>query len=117
MSNDLTQPNDRLFQDIGQLIDAAKQRAAIAVNAELTLLYWQVGTRIQTEVLQGQRAEYGKQVIRTLSQRLTQAYGSGWGDRQLRNCLSFAEQFPDLANRREAPRSPEGERRDESQGR
>jgi hypothetical protein len=96
MTSDLSpQSDDRLFQDIGQLIDAARQRAAVAVNAELTLLYWQVGQRIQTEVLQGQRAEYGKQVIRSLSQRLTQAYGRGWGERQLRNCLRFAEQFPD----------------------
>lgn len=95
MSNDLAKPDERLFQDIGRLIDAAKQRAATAVNAELTLLYWQVGKRIQTEVLQGQRAEYGKQVIRTLSQRLTQAYGRGWGERQLRTCLHFADQFPD----------------------
>lgn len=63
MSNDLAPPDDRLFQDIDQLIDAARQRAAVAVNAELTLLYWQVGQRIQTEVLQGQRAEYGKQII------------------------------------------------------
>ena len=87
---------DGLFKEIRQLIEAAKQRAAIAVNAELTLLYWHIGKRIQTEVLQGQRAEYGKQVIQNLSQRLTQAYGRGWGERQLRNCLHFAEQFPDL---------------------
>ncbi len=86
--------SDQLFQDVGQLIDAAKQRAAVAINAEITLLYWQVG-RIQTEVLQGQRAEYGKQVIRALSQRLTQTYGRGWGERQLRFCLLFAERFPD----------------------
>lgn len=96
VSDELAQSSDLLFQEIGQLIDAAKQRAAAAVNAELTLLYWQVGKRIQTEVLQGQRAEYGKQVIRTLSQQLTQAYGRGWGERQLRNCLYFAERFPDL---------------------
>lgn len=83
MSNDLSQPGDLLFQEIGQLIDAAKHRTA-AINAEITLLYWQVGNRIQIKVLQGQRAEYGKQVILTLSQRLTQAYGKGWGERQLR---------------------------------
>ncbi|NEQ25407.1 MAG: DUF1016 domain-containing protein [Microcoleus sp. SIO2G3] len=67
MSHDLPQQSDRLFQEIGQLIDAAKHRAAAAINAEITLLYWQVGNRIQTEVLQGQRGEYGKQVILTLS--------------------------------------------------
>ena len=85
-----------LFEEIRQLIDAAKQRAAIAVNAELTLLYWHIGKRIQTEVLQGVRAEYGKQVVHSLSQHLTQTYGRGWGERQLRNCSYFAEQFPDL---------------------
>ncbi|MBO3462172.1 DUF1016 N-terminal domain-containing protein [Aetokthonos hydrillicola] len=96
MSNDLTQPtNDLLFQEIRQLIDVARQRAAVAVNAEITLLYWQVGKRIQTEVLQGQRAEYGKQVIVSLSQQLTQTYGKGWSEKQLRHCLHFAETFPD----------------------
>lgn len=95
MSNDLTQSDDLLFQEIGQLIDAAKHRAAAAINAEITLLYWQVGNRIQTEVLQGQRAEYGKQVIPALSKRLTQAYGRGWGERQLRYCILLATVFPD----------------------
>jgi hypothetical protein len=42
-----------LLADIRQLIDAARRRAAATVNAELTLLYWQVGRRIQAEVLGG----------------------------------------------------------------
>lgn len=95
MSNDLTQPSNLLFQEIRQLIDTAKQRAAVAVNAEITLLYWQIGKRIQTEVLQGQRAEYGKQIIVSLSQQLTQTYGKDWSEKQLRHCLHFAETFPD----------------------
>lgn len=95
MSDDLTLPGDRLFQEIIQLIDIAKQRAVVAINAEITLLYWQVGKRIQTEVLQGQRAEYGKQIIVSLSQQLTQTYGRGWSEKQLRHCLHFAETFPD----------------------
>jgi predicted nuclease of restriction endonuclease-like (RecB) superfamily len=81
--------------EIRHLIDAAKQRAAVAINAEITLLYWQVGDRIQTEILQRQRAEYGKQIIATLSQKLTQTYGKGWSEKQLRHCLHFAETFPD----------------------
>jgi len=84
-----------LFSEIRQLIDAAKQRAAVVINAEITLLYWQVGDRIQTEILQRQRAEYGKQIIATLSQKLTQNYGKGWSEKQLRHCLHFAETFPD----------------------
>jgi len=95
MSNDLTQPSDRLFHEIRQLIDTAKQRAAVAINAEITLLYWQVGKRIQTEVLQGQRGEYGKQIIVSLSIQLTQTCGKGWGEKHLRHCLRLAETFPD----------------------
>ena len=59
------------------------------------MLYWQVGDRIQTEILQGQRAEYGKQIVATLSQQLTQTYGKGWSEKQLRHCLHFAQIFPD----------------------
>jgi predicted nuclease of restriction endonuclease-like (RecB) superfamily len=84
-----------LFSEIRQLIDAAKQRAAVAINSEITLLYWQVGDRIQTEILQRQRAEYGKQVITDLSRNLTQTYGKGWSERQLRYCILIAEVFPD----------------------
>ena len=85
---------DGLFEEVRQLIDAARQRAAIAVNAELTLLYWNVGKRIQTEVLKGERGEYGTQLIKSLSRQLTQTYGKGWGEKQLRHCLRFSETFP-----------------------
>ncbi len=83
--------------DIRQLIDNARHRVAMAVNAELTLLYWQIGRRIRTEVLQNQRAEYGKQIIATLAQQLTADYGKGWSEKQLRHCLRIAEIFADEA--------------------
>lgn len=86
-----------LVTEIRQLIDTARQRVAIAINQELSLLYWQVGRRIHTEVLQGQRAEYGKQIVATLAHQLTQAYGKGWSEQQLRHCLRVAESFPDEA--------------------
>jgi predicted nuclease of restriction endonuclease-like (RecB) superfamily len=92
--NDLL-PVEPLFQEIRQLIDGAKQRAAVAINTEITLLYWQIGHRINTEILQGQRAEYGKQIVASLSKQLTQAYGKGWSERQLHYCLLIAEIFPD----------------------
>ncbi len=94
MSDNLIDAGIPLFQEIRQLIDAAKQRAAVAINTEITLLYWQIGHRIQTEILQGQRAEYGKQIIASLSQQLTQAYGKGWSEKHLRHCLRLVETFP-----------------------
>lgn len=88
---------NNLLLDIRQLIAHAQQRAAAAVNAELTLLYWQIGKRIQHEVLQGQRAEYGKQMITKLAEQLTTDYGKGWSEKQLRHCLRLAEVFADEA--------------------
>jgi len=86
-----------LVADIRQLIDSARQRTALAVNAELTLLYWQIGRRIQDEVLKGERAAYGQQIVQTLAAQLTAAYGRGWGEKQIRHCLRAAETFPDEA--------------------
>ena len=84
-----------LIAEVKQLIQSAKQRAVVAVNAELTLLYWQVGKRIVDEVLNGERAEYGKQVIDNLASDLTAAFGKGWNKKQLHHCLRFAETFPE----------------------
>ncbi|MEX3973785.1 DUF1016 N-terminal domain-containing protein [Paraburkholderia caribensis] len=86
-----------LLDEVRRLIDSARERAAVAINAELTLLYWQVGHRVQAEVLRGSRAEYGQQVIRSLARQLTEAYGRGWSDKQLRHCMRLAEVFADEA--------------------
>jgi predicted nuclease of restriction endonuclease-like (RecB) superfamily len=93
--SDLVPSADALLADIRQLIDSARQRAAVAVNTELTMLYWHIGRRIRTETLRGQRAEYGKQVVSTISAHLTREYGKGWAERQIWNCLQLAERFPD----------------------
>lgn len=84
-----------LLADVRHLIDAARQRVASAVNAELTQLYWQIGRRISTELLQGQRAEYGKQAVAELARQLTAEFGKGWSEQQLRHCMRLAEIFAD----------------------
>lgn len=85
-----------LFTEVKQLIQSAKQRAVVAVNVELTLLYWQVGKRIADEVLGGERAEYGKQVMASLARQLTLDYGKGWSKRNLAQMVRFSEVFPDF---------------------
>jgi predicted nuclease of restriction endonuclease-like (RecB) superfamily len=95
LMNKLTATDNPLYNKIKKLIDDARQRVATSVNAELTLLYWQIGKHIQSEVLKGERAEYGKQIIASLSKQLTLAYGKGWSERQLHYCLRIAETFPD----------------------
>lgn len=84
-----------LLADIRRLIDAARQRVAIAVNAELTMLYWRIGRRVDAEVLQGRRAEYGRQVMATLAQQLAMEYGGSFAEKNLRRMTQFAASFPD----------------------
>lgn len=84
-----------LVAEIRQLIDAARTRAAAAVNAELTGLYWQVGRRIHKEVLGSQRAGYGEEIISALSRQLTADYGRGFSAKNLRHMVRFVEAFPD----------------------
>jgi DUF1016 N-terminal domain len=84
-----------LMADLRQLISQARHRAAQSINAELSMLYWQIGQRISTELLQNQRAEYGKQIIPELAKQLTHDFGKGWSARQLQYCLRLADVFPE----------------------
>ena len=88
--------NTELFVEVKDLIQSAKQQAAVAVNAKLTVLYWQVGKRIADEVLKGERAEYGKQVIANLAKDLSLTFGKGWSKRNLAQMVKFSEAFPDF---------------------
>lgn len=87
--------NDTLVADLRQLIDGARHRAAAAVNAELTLLYWQIGDRIHRDILGRQRAGYGEEIVFALGRQLSADYGRGWSARHLRLCIRFAQTYPD----------------------
>jgi predicted nuclease of restriction endonuclease-like (RecB) superfamily len=90
----LSKQNPNLIEELRQLISDARNRVAATVNAELTMLYWQIGTRLRTEVLQNERAEYGEQIVASVSQQLTVDYGNGFGKRNLFRMIKFAELFP-----------------------
>ena len=84
-----------LLGDIRALIEASRQRVASAVNAELTLLFWRSGQRIHTEVLAGQRAGYGEEILPTLAAQLVRDYGRSFADKNLRRMVQFAATFSD----------------------
>lgn len=92
-SNAVAIPN--LLGDIRQLVDAARQQTARAVNSTLVVMYWQIGKRIREDVLGNERAEYGKEIVSALSAELTQEYGRGFDRRNLHYMVRFAELFPD----------------------
>ena len=67
-----------LLADVRTLIDSARGHVAQVVNAGLVRLYWSVGQRIRQDILSEKRAEYGQQIIATLSRQLTRDYGQGF---------------------------------------
>ena len=85
----------KLIADLRELIEAARATVAQAVNAALVALYWQVGTRIRSDVLHNRRAGYGEKILPTLSAILVPEYGQGFSERNLARMIRFAECFPD----------------------
>ena len=85
-----------LLTDIKSLIDIAKTRVAIKVNQEMTLLYWNIGKRIQEDILKSERAEYGEQIILTLSRHLLSEYGRGFSPRNITSMIHFYKCFHDF---------------------
>jgi predicted nuclease of restriction endonuclease-like (RecB) superfamily len=82
--------------DLGKMIEAARLQVAVAANAALTTLYWQIGHRVRTEVLEGRRAEYGVQIVAAVGRQLEARYGRGFGEKNLRRMVQFATVFPDV---------------------
>ena len=83
----------QIYNDVCTIIDGARTRIATYLNTEVCMTNWHIGNRIKTDVLYNQRAEYGKQILKSLSAKLTERYGSGWSEKQLRHCLRIAETF------------------------
>ncbi len=83
-----------LFAAVCRLVDESKIAIAVAVNQRLTLLHWNIGKMIKSEILKNKRAGYGDQIIENLSGKLTEEYGRGWSKQQLWNCLYTVEIFP-----------------------
>lgn len=84
-----------IIEDIQALIAESKREVAATVNATMTMLYWNIGRRINKELLGDNRAAYGKQIIRTLSSKLSIEYGNGWSEKNIRHMMRFANVFSD----------------------
>ena len=84
-----------LTQDIKNLITSSQETAIRAVDTQRVILYWSIGKRIYEELQGGKhRADYGKQIIKTLSLDLEPIYGSGYSVRQLELMRQFYRTFP-----------------------
>jgi len=91
----ILQNEKSVFDEIKKLIAESRQQIALSVNSTMTLLYWQIGNRINEEVLKEKRAEYGMKIITGLSKSLIQDYGNSFSEKNLRRMMQFAQVFQD----------------------
>lgn len=84
---------NRLYDDVCNIIDETRYRVAVYVNSEASMMNWHVGKRIKEDILNSQRAEYGKQVLKRLAKKLMLRYGNGWGFQKLQHCVRAAYTF------------------------
>ena len=85
--------NNLLASQVAQIIREARQTAYRAVNFTMVLAYWNIGKLIVEDELHWERADYGKAVLRNLSQRLTKEFGKGFDERELRKMCQFYRCF------------------------
>jgi len=83
-----------LLKDLRELIATARQDVARQVNSALVLLYWRVGKRIHQDILKGERAEYGEQIVSAVSRELAAEFGQGFSEKNLWHMIRFVEVFP-----------------------
>lgn len=98
MSKQITTSHQNLFNEIKQIIEEARNAVGRTVNVGITIMNWNVGRRINEEVLKSKRAEYGKATIATMSRLLTNEYGKGYSKSALTRMCKFQQQFEDQLN-------------------
>jgi len=84
-----------LLERVSSLVDEARQAIASYASATSAMAYWRVGSLIDSEVLDQERAEYGAQIVVTLSRQLVDRYGRNFEEKNLRRMVQFARLFPD----------------------
>lgn len=86
--------SDLLIKDISTLIDEAKSHVAREYNSAQVLLCWLIGKRIDEEILNTERAEYGETIVISLAEHLTLLYGKGYSRPNIFRMIKFAKLFP-----------------------
>lgn len=86
--------NDNLHAEIQAMIEASRRSVSRSVNAAMTMLHWNIGRRINEEILDHDRAEYGKNVLKQLAQSLIGHYGNGFSYTALTRMTKFHRLYP-----------------------
>ena len=84
-----------ILDGVISIIEQSRRNVAVYVNQEMTMMYWHVGHFILQEINYQDKSEYGQKIVATLSQQLTERYGSGFTTTALFRMLKVARYYPD----------------------
>lgn len=88
--NEIQKREDSLFEQISALIEQSRKRITTTIKVAEVYTKYSIGKYILEDEQQGEyRAQYGKQVLKNLSNRLTERFGDGWTADTLKRCRYF----------------------------
>lgn len=100
MGKELQQSEDflssELLNELSGIIEGNRESLISVINQTLVVVFWQVGRRISDHILENKRADYGSQIVVTLSRQLIEKYGRNFEEKNLRRMIQFAQVFSDL---------------------
>lgn len=85
---------EALFLRVSALVEQARVVVAAQANAALTLMYWEIGHLVDTDVLRRERADYAREIVASLGRQLTARFGRGFNRANLYRMAQFAQLFP-----------------------
>lgn len=89
---------DALFARVSQILDEARAQVVRSVNSAMVLAYWHVGREIVDSMQGGEpRAGYGERTVAELATRLTQRFGRGFSETNLKYFRQFYVLYADRA--------------------
>lgn len=95
--DDISTYNSDFIQEIKRIVTQARQKAYTAINSAMVEAYWQMGKRIVEQEQQGKdRADYGSQLLKSLSAELTTEFGKGFSVGSLYYYRQFYQTFPEI---------------------
>ena len=83
-----------IYSQIKEILTTARAKAYSAVNVAMVDAYWLIGKQIVEAQDGNERAEYGTQLLKYLSEQLTRDFGKGFDERELRKIRQFYLTFP-----------------------
>ena len=94
VQNDASLTEQETLNSVRGYIIAAQKQVYTAVNSAMVAAYWNIGKQIYEACGENERAGYGRQLLKFLSEKLTAEFGKGFDERNLRSMRQFYVTFP-----------------------